>query len=590
MIDYFLLWRINTKPGGADIPVCHYILSLQSILILSILLLVAGCTANQPYIVPPPIPDDRNDIPCPDYTDTFNDFTDFFDKQVILQAEQFVDLSRHIRNVSDQHKEAYNVDAFEEVPNSSWFTNRNAYRRMSLEVIARGPNTGNGPDTANVWTIIRAKMEGVTAGFTIVDSKGDKYVIKFDPPGYAGLNSGSEVIGAKLFYAAGYNVPENHVCFFDPKILKLRSKVKLTDDKGRKRLMMINDLENILSKLKYEPNGSIRATASKYVQGKVLGPFKYESTRNDDPNDYIPHQHRRELRGLRVIGAWLNHIDAKGANSMDTYIEEDGRGYVRHYLIDFGTILGSGGRGPQPIYRGYENEMDPHAFLFRILTLGFYVPGWERAPEKVEYPCIGRYYSEFFHPQKFKPIFPNPAYDNLTSGDGYWGAKLVMSFTDEQLRTVVAEAKYPDPEAAEYLLRTLIERRDMTGRYWFNRVVPLDNFDLVVNDNGRQELLFSDLAIETGLEPEGKTTYRYILKRGRQLVKPNTELESNTSIRLPDLDKSVYKFIEDDMLENQWEVTVQLKRGADRNWSKWVKVYLREVNTSDRFELLGLRR
>jgi len=555
-----------------------------------LLLLLSGCAAHKPCTPPVAVPDDRNHIPSPDYRDTFNDFTDFFDKQITLQTEQFVDLSRHIRNVSGHYKEAYNVDAFEEVPNSSWFTNRNGYRRMSLEEIANGPNKGEDPDTANTWTIIRAKMEGVTAGFTIVDGQGDKYVIKFDPPGYAGLNSGSEVIGAKIFYATGYNVPENHVCFFDPRILRLGKKVKLKDEKGRKRLMTEDDLKGILQTLQYESNGLIRATASKYVPGKILGPFKYNSTREDDRNDIIPHQHRRELRGLRVVGAWLNHIDAKGANSMDTYIEEDGKGYVRHYLIDFGTILGSGGRGPQPIYRGHENEMDPQAFLFRILTFGFYIPGWEKVSEKVEYPCIGRYYSEFFHPQKFKPIFPNPAYDNLTSNDGYWGAKLVMSFTDEQLRAVVAEAKYPDPEAAEYLLRTLIERRDMTGRYWFNRVVPLDNFELVVNDNGWQELHFSDLAVETGLEQAGETNYRCSLNRNGIEVFEFTELGMKTRIQLPDPVKySLYggRVI---IPENQWEVTLQVKRGNAGKWSSRVKVYLYEVGSPVRFKLLGLRR
>ena len=559
-----------------------------SILIVLIALLI-GCGGTRPFVAPEPLPDDRCAIPQPQFRKSRNPLADGFDKQFVLQGEQCFDLSRHLRRLAGRPKEAYNVNAFDKVDNSSWFTNRNAHRRLSIEEIVRGSDTGDGPDTGKPWTIIRAKAEGVTPGFTIVDSRGDKYVIKFDPFGYSGSNSGSEVIGTKLFYAAGYNVPENYITYFHPRMLRLGDKVKFTDEKGRRRLMTEADLTAILERLEYGDDGLIRATASKYISGKILGPFRYEGTREDDPNDLVPHQHRRELRGLLVMSAWLNHVDTKAANSMDTYITEDGRSCVKHHLMDFGTILGSAGNGPQQKSRGYENNVDPPALFFRILTLGFYVPDWECVPDTVEYPCIGRFYARFYDPGEFRPIYPNPAFDNMTGLDGYWGAKLVMSFTDEQLRAVIAEARYPDPEAAAYLLKTLIERRDKTGRYWFDRVNPLDRFELIHTEDGGQSLHFVDLAVETGLESAEEARYRYSLTRNSVEVIAPAESGSEISIPLPDLEEASTRARPDGFPQAQWEVTLQVKR-AEGEWSKWVKVYLHAEGTPPQLKLLGLRR
>ena len=43
----------------------------------------------------------------------------------------------------------------------------------------------------------------------------------------------------------------------------------------------------------------------------AISPLQYFGTRPEDPNDLHPHEHRRELRGLRVFSAWLNHDDSR---------------------------------------------------------------------------------------------------------------------------------------------------------------------------------------------------------------------------------------------------------------------------------------
>ncbi len=561
----------------------NYLLIFKRYLILTLVVLVlapviilsaTGCSSQRTFIVPDPIPDDRHPVPAPEQRSTFNDFADFIDKQFILQGEQLLDFSQTARTVSGKPKQALNVNAFDEVQNSSWFTNRNAMYPMSLEEIKRGPDQGNGPDTSSTWIIKRAKAEGVTPGFHIKDSRGDRYVIKFDPIGYSGLNSGAEVVGTKLFYAAGYNTPENYIVYFRPEILQMGDDVKILDEKGRNRLMNEHDLQEILERVEVKPDGLIRASASKYIPGKILGPFKFESTIKDDPNDFIRHEHRRELRGQKIFAIWVNHIDAKAANSMDAYIGEEGKGYVKHFMMDFGTTLGSGGRGPQPKYRGYENEIDPHAIGFKVATFGLWPENWDQ-PDTVLYSSVGRFRPDNFHPESFKFIFPNPAYDNCTNLDAFWGAKLVASFTDEQIAAAVSAGQY-EKDAAKYLTDILISRRDIISRYYFNKVNPLDRFEISDGD-----LSFMDWSIEAGLEDKAATSYKYeIRQESNDLIADGETVEPSLPLSLSgNLDPG-----------KQVEITWFVKRASQEKKSKWIKVYLEWNDDVSEYELIGLRR
>jgi hypothetical protein len=550
-----------------------------------------GCSGSRPFVPPPPLPDDRQHIPEPRVR-KYNHLKDGFNKQFTMQTEQALDVARQLRHLFGKPKQALNVDAFDEVPNSSWFMNRNAIRRMSLEDIARGPDTGSGPDTTGKWTITRAKAEGVTPGFHIKDARGDRYLVKFDPPGYPELATGAEVVSTKLFHAAGYTVPENYIVSFHPRILELADEVKFADVHGKKRYMNQADLDELLSRVHSFPDGRIRALASKYIPGIPKGPFAYRKYRKDDHNDFVPHEHRRELRGLRVVAAWLNHTDTKSGNSFDTYITEDGKSYVKHYLIDFGSTLGSAAHGPMERQAGHENNIDPHAALYRIVRLGLYIQPWEKLPD-IQYPSVGRYESELFQPGRFHFNVPNPAFDNCTNLDGFWGAKLVMSFSDEQLEKAVAQGQYSDPAAAAYLLRTIKERRDKTGRYWYGKINPLDRFELRANGEGNQSLCFADLAIEGHLEPEGKAVYQYDLRIGGKRVIRSRDNGNRTCIPLPGKEEQQHFLEEVKRLaadHDQWEFKIRTRRATQGNWSKWVKVFLTLDVDTGTFSLLGLER
>jgi hypothetical protein len=360
-----------------------------------------------------------------------------------------------------------------EVPDSSWFQNRHGFSRMSIDELVRGPNTADGPSNDGPWEVIDGKTEGITPGFRVRDSRGDVYVIKFDPPENPEMATAAEVISTKLFFAAGYNVPENYLVFFQRENLVVDTEAKISSGLGPRRRMTESDLDGILSRVHKSPDGRYRAVASKFLEGRPIGPFKYYGTRSDDPNDVIPHEHRRELRGLKVLSAWLNHDDSRAVNSLDTVVTEGSRRYIRHHLIDFGSTLGSGSVQAQKPRAGWEYIWEPAPVFRRLLTLGLWDSSWIRV-RYPSMPSIGRFESEAFEPAGWKPEYPNPAFMNALSDDCYWGAKIVMAFTDEDIRAIVRTGRLSDPDAEKYLIDTLIERRNKIGRYYFNMVLPID--------------------------------------------------------------------------------------------------------------------
>ena len=233
------------------------------------------------------------------------------------------------------------VNTLGEVPDSTWYTNRHWKRRMSIEELVRGPGNTNPPATDSPWRVVAAKTEGVTPGFTIKDSKGRSYQIKFDTRDNFEQATGADVMGAKFFYALGYNTPENYIVYFKADQLEVGDDTKIVDYRGVERLMRQSDIEGVLTRLPKDRQGRYRAVASLFLKGKPAGPFRYFGTRTDDPNDIVPHEHRRDLRGLRVFAAWTNHNDSKSLNSLDMLVDEGGSRFIKHHLIDFSAVFGA---------------------------------------------------------------------------------------------------------------------------------------------------------------------------------------------------------------------------------------------------------
>jgi hypothetical protein len=259
------------------------------------------------------------------------------------------------------------------------------------------------------------------------------------------------------------------------------------DHYGKKRRMTRQDLAIVLENVRPARGGLIRALASRFIPGSPVGPFRYYGTRADDPNDTVPHEHRRDLRGLRVFAAWLGHDDSKALNTLDTLVEEHGARYVKHFLIDFGATLGSASYGPNSPRSGGDYLFAWGPASRQFLTLGFWVPKWAKA-RYPDLPAAGAFESVLFEPERWVPEYPNPAFTNMTAEDAFWAAKQVMAFSDSDIRSVVKTGEYSDPAAEEWVVQRLMDRRDKVGRAFFRHVLPLDGFAV---HNGRIE--FTDL-------------------------------------------------------------------------------------------------
>ena len=387
-------------------------------------------------------------------------------------------------------REAVNVNAFDEVPNSTWFTNRNHVRAVPVADLVRGPDSLAIP--AKPWIIKHAKQHGASAGFQIKDADGKRWVVKLDPRDHPQLSAGADMVARTLVHAAGYNVPHNEPVRFRKSDLKIDEDL-LRGTKGEH--FTEASLDSLLSRGAVLSDGAYSAFASLFLPGHVLGSPSMRRRRPGDSNDWYMHTNRRELRGLYVLCSWIDDWDTKDHQFLDTFIARpDSLGHVDHYLLDVGSSFGAQANGPKALWQGYESTVDFGWIARRLVMFGFAVEPWRRAHENSGIPSVGNFESDVFYPGRFATEQQQAAFREMTDADAYWGAKIVASFSDAQIAAAVGSAHYEDPRAREFLMRNLIERRDKIARYWFGRVAPLDFF--WIKDG---VLRFHDLAVETGL-------------------------------------------------------------------------------------------
>jgi hypothetical protein len=398
---------------------------------------------------------------------------------------------------------AQGVNTLGEVPDGAWYENRHYARPGTLKDLTHGPGGENAPDLDGPLTIIADKSQGITPGFVVQDRRGRIYFVKFDPPANPEMATSADVIGSKFFHALGYHVPDNYIVFFKRSQLVVKSGLRFRDRSGEERDLSEMDISETLLGARRDKEGRFRAVASLRLPGEDVGKFRYHGTRSDDPNDVVPHEHRRDLRGLFVFSAWLGHDDSRAINTLDTLVSDGKLRYIKHHLIDFGSILGSASTMSNSARSGNEHLFAIKPAALEFFTLGMYVPKWARI-RYPHLPSVGRFEWTHFDPERYKTEYPNMAFTNRLPDDTFWAARQVMAFTDEEIRAIVRTGEYSDPAAEKWIADALIARRDKIGRTYFARVLPLDRFRV-----SRNRLEFDDLAAQYNFAPRQTYTVRW---------------------------------------------------------------------------------
>jgi hypothetical protein len=471
---------------------------------------------------------------------------------------------------------AKNINTIDEVPDSSWFTNRLGAREVTADELVRGPNVGAPPDPSR-WVLIREKTSGVHPGFTARDAQGETWFLQFDPRPFPEGATAAVQVATKIFWALGYNQVESYLTTFDPQRAEIDPEAVVRRPSGKRTPFNRDDMNAILERVARNRDGSYRVIAGRLVRGKILGGFQYAGTRPDDPNDVVPHEHRRELRALRVFGAWTNLTDLKAANTLDALVTENGRSTIRHYLQDVGSTFGM-------CNVEYEWDLSWEHFyqgdtsLKRLASLGFALSPWQTV-DYVEYPSINRFEGDRFDPRTWRPQTPTTAYLELRADDAFWAARRVAAFTDDLIRAVVHTGQFSDPAAEKHLADVLIKRRDKIKNVYLTALNPIVDPHLDVN--GR--LTFGNAAAAAGVAKEA-AGYRASWRRfdnATGATEPIAETRSSsTVIEAPSgLPATPGSFV---------QVDIAIDDEAHPAWREPVRTWFRRESAA--WKLVGLER
>ncbi len=460
-----------------------------------------------------------------------------------------------------------NINAFDEVADSSWFINRIGAGPMTTQEVADGfckpgPMLDNtAPDGS--WLIDHGKDNGANPGFR-VKFNGVKYMMKTDES-QGERATAATAISARFYYAAGWWAPCDAVVYFRRSLLKLKPGLTIKANVGPVKQFDEKLLGELLEKTS-KRGDTFRAAASRWLPGRTLGPFTYDGRRDDDPSDVIPHEERRDLRGARVLSAWLNHFDSREQNTMSTWENPDPKvqnvGYVRHWYIDMGDSFGSEWVVDGFSRRhGYTYILDFRYLLEDFASLGIPSRPWDdrttRTPGAEDF---GYFTDRHFVPDGWKGEYPNPAFQAMEEGDAAWATRIISRFSRDHVEAAVDAGDLTNPVHRKFLLDMLLSRQRIILKRYFKYLSPVSD----VSVEGTS-LCAVDLARKTETYDAGSFRYSAEVFRGVGKTpdeKPAVVTQEGGRVCFPVSPRAADDGVRDD--DRSRYVVVRLANGATR--------------------------
>jgi hypothetical protein len=207
-----------------------------------------------------------------------------------------------------------------------------------------------------------------------------------------------------------------------------------------------------------------------------------------------------------VLASWLGYADSREANTMGSFIEAPGGGYVRHYMLDVGNIFGSIWEPPMLGRRiGHSYYFDVPYILEDFVTFGAIQRPWDTLRLGPTGAVFGYYDVEHYTPDRFRPGYPNPAFVRRSERDAAWMARILARMSDAHVEAAVAAGMLA-PVYRKRLVEVLIGRRDKLFSRYLTRLSPLA-WPKLETAAGGARLCLEDLGLVSGIVSAERRLY-----------------------------------------------------------------------------------